>query len=66
MKLSVYQGCRSVPFIISVFRIRSEVKADPDPAFQVNADPDADLNDPDPGFDDQKFKKCTAEKPLNF
>jgi hypothetical protein len=47
-----------------VFRIRTDFKEDPEPAFQVNADPDADLNDPDPGFDDQKFKKFTAEKNL--
>jgi hypothetical protein len=45
-------------------------KADPDPAFQVNAepdadaDPDADPGDPDSGFDDQKCKKITAEKKL--
>ncbi len=62
MKLSIYQGCGSV-FIISVFRIRIGFKeADPDPAFQVNAGPDADSDadpdedpDQDPWFDDQKF-----------
>jgi hypothetical protein len=58
-----------------VFRTRSEFKADPDPAFQVNADPDADSDadsdadpdvdpDPDPGFDDQKFKTFTEKKPF--
>jgi hypothetical protein len=61
VKLSIYQGCGSVPFIISVFRIRTDFKADPDPAFQVIAGPDADSDadpnadpDQDPGFDDQK------------
>ncbi len=34
---------------------------DPDPAFQVNPDTDPV---PDPGFDDQKLRKNTAE--INF
>ncbi len=45
---------------------------DPDPAFFLIADPDSGygsrirIPDPDPGFDDLKFKKITAEKKNNF
>ena len=43
---------------------------DPDPAFFLIADPDSGsgflirIPDPDPGFDDLKLKKITAEKKL--
>ena len=45
---------------------------DPDPAFFLIADPDSRsgsrirIPDPEPGFDDLKLKKITAEKKINF
>jgi hypothetical protein len=48
-----------------VFQLRIGFTADldPDPAFKVNADPDAD---PDPIFYDQKLKIFTAENFVKY
>jgi len=47
-----------------VFRIHIELYTDPDPAFQVNTDPDP-APDSDPGFFMTKMKEFVLEK-LNF
>jgi hypothetical protein len=50
-----------------MFRIRVVFNADPDPAFWVNADPDADSDRIQiQGLDDQKFKNLQPKKEIFF